>query len=373
MKEDVTSRDGGGKARFAPRLALGTLVALAVTALVAPCVNAAKPPSGGGGTGGGTIYYESAGGFWSMTSSGSGKTLLPVVGVPSRLLHGDHRWFLQRRAVAGAYPNGSGRSELFAVRGDGNESFTKQLTDSPVIELWHHVDSPFVGSWLPGDAGISEIGREWDADAVGDCANPPYPEQNPCVVDGGIYQWTVLFDANGNVAGLPADAGAPIVVLELSADGNQNTWPSARTHDWSPNAAEIVHDVRFGASATMAVHAVVVASGVSRVLTSDGRVPRWSPDGAKVKFNRYNSVLTISPDGTGLQQILSGQGQYVVAGWDWSPTGSHVTYYRYLPGCGICNPIVPDLGDVYRATASGGSKTNLTGDVSMDARPADWR
>jgi hypothetical protein len=314
--------------------------------------------------------------MWTMGSDGADKTLLVVAGEPSRLLHGGFRWFLQRRPVPGTYPNGAGRNEIFAVRGDGNEAFTRQLTDSPVVDAYHGgqpLTLTGTATWLPGDVGISDIAREWDADAVGGCPPPPYPQPNPCVVDGGIYSWNVTFDADGNVASPPQDAGAPIAAFELSPDGNGETWPNANSHDWSPDAEEIVYGVRVGALSSSGISAVVVATGQVRVLTDDGVGGRWSPDASRIMFGRYNSVWTIVPDGTGLQRILAGQGSYNVAAGSWSPTGSHVTYYRYNPGCALCQPSVSPLGDVYRATASGGSRTNLTGDVAADARPRGWR
>ena len=67
-----------------------------------------------------------------MDSDGSGKSAMLVLDSvsrsmePSRALHGGHRWFLQWREIPGQYdPSGTARREMFAVRSDGNETFTK--------------------------------------------------------------------------------------------------------------------------------------------------------------------------------------------------------------------------------------------------------
>lgn len=362
MKQEVFSRHGGGAARFARRLALGSIVVLAFAALGAASLQAAKPPPPPPPVGG-TIYYTVGSQLWSMNPDGSGKTLLPVVGEPSRLLHGGYRWFLQGRQV-GTYPNGKPHNEIFAVRGDGNESFTRQLTDSPVVE-------PLSGStWLPGDAAISVHGRLWDWEAGGDCMDPAYPEFNPCVVDGGIYGVDVHFDLSGNVDSLPADPGAPIVAIELTYwnGGDQVRLPNVSHHDWSPDAAEIAYSGHGSNGAAPGMKVFVVATGDTRILADKGRGPIWSPDGSKIMFTNLG-IYTIAPDGSGLKLIIRQSSQYGVGGGSWSPTGSHITYRRYS------GQIIIDTyaSDVYRATEAGGSLTNLTGDVAGWASPANWR
>ena len=54
---------------------------------------------------------------------------------PSKATHGGRRWFLEVRNVAGTYPDGSQRLELFAVRDDVNEDYTVQLTNSSELEV----------------------------------------------------------------------------------------------------------------------------------------------------------------------------------------------------------------------------------------------
>jgi hypothetical protein len=94
-------------------LAIVLMAAVVVLAMVFPSPAVAKKGGGGGKPGGGgggpvdtgTIYYAS-GGPWSMNPDGSGKTPLPVGGVPSMTRHpdGGDRWLLQVNEMDGFYP-----------------------------------------------------------------------------------------------------------------------------------------------------------------------------------------------------------------------------------------------------------------------------
>src|SRR5213593_2014127 len=121
---------------------------------------------GGGTVPPGTIYFTWSGLTWTMDGSGGNKTALPagVSGEPSRLLHGGQRWFLQFTAVAGTYPDGGQRHELFAIRGDGLLSV--QLTDQADLEPFGNPganpDSRFpAGRWTFSDSKVSWIAARW--------------------------------------------------------------------------------------------------------------------------------------------------------------------------------------------------------------------
>src|SRR4051812_15575012 len=59
------------------------------------------------------IYYRDDYRDASMAANGTDKRL-DSGGEPSYFLHGGQRWFLQIRAVAGSYPDGLGRHDVFA-------------------------------------------------------------------------------------------------------------------------------------------------------------------------------------------------------------------------------------------------------------------
>ncbi len=310
-------------------------------------------------TGGGTIIYTYQGLTWTMNSDGSGKASLPsgVGGTPSRSLHGGHRWFLQTRDIEGeTYPNGKPRREVFAVRDDGNASFTKQLTDQPALEC-HAVSLSSNLGWKPGDGHISMVARRWSGGAV---------------VEGGVYEAEILFDGNGDVTGLAAQPGTPAIAVSLVVWSQHyfagELAPDVFEMDWAPDGAQIA----YARVSTMELR-IANTSGGGQALVSGtvARAPAWSPDGTKIAFGSATGISTIKPDGTGLKQIILHQlikkGMYTVGFTRWSPTGSHVAYLRSATSG------IPREQDVYRAAADGTQQTNLTGGISGSAAPVSWR
>jgi len=94
------------KRNLAILLMATVVVGLTMTAWAKKPDKPPKPPGGGGGpVDTGTIYYGSHG-LWSMNPDGTGKTLLPVGGVPSMTRHPAEadRWFLQLQTIPGFYP-----------------------------------------------------------------------------------------------------------------------------------------------------------------------------------------------------------------------------------------------------------------------------
>jgi len=314
----------------------------------------------GGGTGGGKIYFSSAGLSYTMNSDGSGKNPLPanVGGEPSRALHGGHRWFLQSREIVGEfYPGGTLRHELFAVRGDGDEAFTKQLTDQPDLERVGGLgNTRWANDATLGtlDGVISWIARRWD-------------QTTGVVLEGGIYAEEIVFDASGNVMGLAAEPVAPLIPAPLVNTGNP-AGPEAdiRDHDWAPNGLEIV----FGHYSKSELR-IVNLSGVSRLLLLDptGSLtqPVWSPDNKKIAFASSGGIESINIDGTKRKKLQSNTPWTSIYLPIWSPTGTHLVY-QFLDRRGG----FPYIADVYRTIATGGSAANLTSDIG-NAFVFGWR
>jgi hypothetical protein len=327
------------------RIAIGAAALALVLVSIAPAAD----------TGGGTIYYRYQNLTWTMNSDGTAKTQLPAAvgnyGVASRELHGGHRWFLATLPIAGeTYPNGQPRHEIFAVRDDGDASFTVQLTNQSDLE--RNGATPYRVAWKPGDDQISMIARRWSGGEV---------------VEGGVYVADILFDGNGNVTGLASQPGAPAISTGLV------TWPAnevpfkgglgpdMRNVDWAPSGTEIVHD-RVSAAGLR----IADTSGGGRLLLSEGICPAWSPDGTWIAFNSTGGISRIKPDGTGVKVIIKRGSSYAVMNPDWSPTGSHLVYRRQ-------KTTWPLEDDVYRAKADGKEQTNLTGDIGGFATPFVWR
>jgi hypothetical protein len=338
------------------------LVTLAAMSMVGTSLSLAAKPGGGGtgsgSTGGGTIYYltGSSGSYQmnAMNSDGSGKAVLPVNenGTPGYLLHGGHRWFLTTRLIAGeSYPNGGKRSETFAVRDDGDEDFTVQLTDDPSLNF-------LVGSriWVraeTADTGLlSGLARRWVFDGVNWIIDPD---------SVGLYAATVLFDAQGNVIGL---AAPPEMLVPVGLLPGSNQWPDVDNWqiDWSPDLTEVVYSNEDRTD--LLVQDVI--TGAIRSLTT-GALPfgaKWSPAGNLIIFaNGYGGIETIAPDGTGRRQIIR-PGNYYYP--EFSPTGSHLLFQSF-PGGWF------EESDLFRATISGKSVANLTSGIAGRENIVGWR
>ena len=328
---------------------------------------------GGGGGGGeplaGTIY------FWlglrvdlaQMDPDGGNKTVLPVDvgGEPSRDLHNAQRWFLQlRKFVDERYPNGEVRRELFAVREDGDEDFAVQLTDQP--DLQPLPAGGFV-RWGIGDVEVSWIARRWDLDT-----------EIVLVLEGGIYSAGIEFDGNDNVIGLTGQPTAPLVAGDLVVDQNGDLRPEQRSHDWSPDGNQIVYAFARGFDRGQLGIADLIGGDTSIIPTDRvATLPVWSPDGSKIAFQSgagNSNIATINPDGSG-EKIIVRRTPRTGAGTPiWSPTGEHVIYIFFS------GSVFDDARfDLYRVTAKGGGKANLTEDLDTRtssgtaAWPVAWR
>jgi hypothetical protein len=360
----------------------GPVVAVVLLALAmgGPTLSAKGKPGGGGGGGGGgetpagVVYFYLAGQMHTMNADGGAKAALPanVAGEPSQTLHGGHRWFLDVRFVVGVYPDGTDRRELFAVRDDGNEVFTVQLTDDPQLKL------------LKGTVNHKS---RWSVDA-GDFANPDDDVTDglaswravrfsvsgePDASSSGIYAMPVLFDGGGDVDPLSMLAIPELVVPSGVIDDQWfGAMPDIHSHDWSPDGTFIVYN-QFNSS-TNSLAIADAETGFSMFLTGEGVDPQWSPDGATIAFRSSAGIETIRPDGTNRTVIVQDQSSrrktHNAKTPTWSPDSQHVAYHRQVfQTSGWSN----STGDVYRATNTGASKTNLTNDTDDFAHPVAWR
>ncbi|MDQ2986430.1 MAG: hypothetical protein M3R13_06880 [Armatimonadota bacterium] len=298
------------------------------------------------GTGGGTIYYQGTGGMFAMNSSGGNVIALPagVVGDPSRDLHGGARWFLFSGYIPGeSYPDGSDRYELFAMRGDG--SVTVQLTTQADLQVSQ------IGSagWMPGDR-VSFVGRRWLGGVV---------------VEGGIYTVDVAYDGGGNITGLVAQAGGPAISTALVVDASGHLRPNMNFHDWSPDGQRVVYNDATNHELWVAT----LTNAHTRVFAGYwANTPVWSPANTKIAFMSGNGgISSISPDGTGLKEIIKRTPLYSFGNPHWSPSGSHLTYLGLRTSGG------PQY-DVFRSSATGSGKSNMTNtNYPVSEYPISWR
>jgi Tol biopolymer transport system component len=157
-------------------------------------------------------------------------------------------------------------------------------------------------------------------------------------------------------------------IFVVNADGSGLT---PLTHDstldtgpiWSPDGTKIVftrpvhenQDPRFGRPQTWIMNAD--GTNLVRIVgsaTQGDTDPIWSPDGARIAFQRGSEIYAMNADGSG-QTRLTPNGQL---GWDssavWSPDALHLVFVHN--------------GDIYIMRPDGTNRTQLTSD-SLSAAP----
>jgi hypothetical protein len=326
------------------------LITLAFAALTLICAPAwASPP-----TGGGTVYYVHAccRTMRSMNSDGTNKIALGVgtYGPPSTVPYNGHRWFLNTANTTPLefYPDGGARAEVFAYRDDydyyNNDNSTTKVQLTNDITLQTSGDGLYSVHWVPGGQKISFRARRWSGSTV---------------VEGGIYTAFLQFGPDGNITGLIAQPTGPAIPFAL--DGT--LWPNVRTYGWDPTASKIAYDD----SATLGI-ADVFGSPHQSIYNTWAHTPQWSPDGNTIAFtNSNNGISTIRPNGTRLTEIIRRTSTYTFDRPYWSPTGSHIVCY------GLNFTTSPIDDEIFRATSSGASLTNLTNTPSTAEYPMGWR
>ncbi|HSQ56614.1 MAG TPA: hypothetical protein VLM40_12800, partial [Gemmata sp.] len=252
---------------------------------------------------------------------------------------------------------------FFATRGDGDEAFTVRLTTDPALQVLYSM------KWAPGeteDEGlISFLARRWVWDGS-------VWQVDPASV--GLYTIPVHFDADGN-AMAPEEEPTFVAwfgVFVFVGNPGAGPYPDMSSYCWSPDRSEIAYSTHpSGPTGGNQLRVLNLASGQTRILASPGMNPDWSPDGTKIAFSTYlsgvsrGSIDAIRPDGSGRTTIIPAdrKSQYTHNDPIWSPTGSHLIYYRSID---------TSSSDIYRATSDGRSPTNLTGDYHSDTFPSAW-
>jgi hypothetical protein len=227
----------------------GPVVAVVLLALAmgGPTLSAKGKPGGRGGGGGetpaGVVYFYLAGQMHTMNADGGAKAALPanVAGEPSQALHGGHRWFLDVRFVVGVYPDGTDRRELFAVRDDGNEALTVQLTDDSQLKLLEETGN-HLSRWSVDAGDFADPGDDVTDGLASWRAVRFSASGEPDASSSGIYAMPVFFDGAGDVDLLAMLAAPQLVVSSGVIDDPQNgAMPDIISHDWSPDGQFVVY------------------------------------------------------------------------------------------------------------------------------------
>ena len=130
----------------------------------------------------------------------------------------------------------------------------------------------------------------------------------------------------------------------------------ARRPSWSPDDARLVFEraeAKESRLRNLGVYRVDANGGGLRRLGA-GTAPAWSPDGTTVAFVRDNGVFAMTPDGTGAKRLTPTR-RATPGPLSWSPDSTRIAVSRG--------------GDIYSVRADGGGETRLTTSPRSEARP----
>ena len=331
---------------------LAAFAVLTLTCATGLAQSTDRAAGSGGNNGGGTIFftYACCRTMWTMNSDGGSLTKLGVgtYGPPSMVTYNNRRWFLNTENITPLeyYPDGVARAEVFAYSEDydyytNNNPTTKvQLTNDVTLQTYG--DGLYSLHWAPGGQKISFKARRWNGSVVS---------------EAGIYTGVLQFGPDGSPTGLVALPTTPAISFPLDT----NQWPNVRTYGWDPTATKIAYDD----SAALGV-ADVFGSPHQIIYNGYSHTPQWSHDGKKIAFTNSNpGISTISPNGTGLKEIIKKTSAYTFDRPFWSPTDSNIVCY------GFSTTSIDD--EIFRATSTGASLTNLTNTPTSAEYPMGWR
>ena len=287
-----------------------------------------------------------------MDPDGQNKATLPlgVGGEPSYALHGGRRWFLTIQF-----------GELFAIAEDGQVQ--GPLTDPADAVILSEFHSLLAGAmrWAKDDRSTK---TEDEADTFVGYMGTDSGDQ-------AIYRLSIAWPG-----GVPVPDGYPVEVL---SEPDIPAGMDLVEFDWAPDGNQLVYRLDLEPWAEpqgeKRLQIKDVPSG-QRWPLADGGWAEWSPDGSRIAFAAAHwAIATIRPDGSDLRVILRGHAgkAIVVTIPKWAPSSEHLVYVRQP--FGFDTKVEPRI---FRATATGGGKTNLTAELEpnlpgQSVLPRAWR
>ena len=215
-----------------------------------------------------------------------------------------------------------------------NANTVAQLTNDITLQ-------PRVGStdWVPGDALISLKGRRWSS-----------ADSGATFVEGGIYTASLAFGSDGNIIGLAAQPTTPTIPFPLAETTAGDPWPGLADYCWDPTGTKVA----YAGSGNFDLWVANLLNVHTRIFAGPAYVPQWSSAGDKIAFS-YSGIAMINPNGSGFKIIIRNTSAWSYSRAYFSPAGSHLVFTGQQSNGNM---------DVFRATATGGSPTNLTNSPS---------
>jgi len=133
--------------------------------------------------------------------------------------------------------------------------------------------------------------------------------------------------------------------------------------DWSPDGQKIAFD---------GVH-TVAPDGSQLSFVTDGAMPSWSPNGARLVFVRGSDIWTSNADGTDPQQLTNSP-TVQEASPVWSPDGTKIAFSSQRDAPQPCGPFhSAPCFDLHVMSADGTDETNITNTPTTDEFGASWQ
>ena len=243
---------------------------------------------------------------------------------------------------------GDGNAILFYTRCDASELCTgRRGRQSAIYRLAGRRSKRLAKAAIP--VGFTVSGRRFAVvtNSLRCCsATPSWSHdgtQLAWIYHGNL--WTIRADGTGD-----RQLAAGVVPPHSSSD-------EARRPSWSPDGARLVFErtaYSEGRLRSVGLYGVSATGGGLRRLGA-GTAPAWSPDGTRIAFVRGTFVFTIRPDGTG-ETRLTATARATAGPLSWSPDATRIAVSRG--------------GDLYSVRADGAGETRLTTTGRPETQPA---
>jgi len=214
----------------------------------------------------------------------------------------------------------------------------------------------------------------------------------------GSFEWSpdgtkFVFDA-GSHGGIP-EAKLTTNIFTATVDGKNlvritnDTDVMNGAANWSPDGKQITFATFLGGPGKIYV---INADGSNRHAIADGSYPSWSPDGAKILFvgqalfgtcENYTcaQLYVVNPDGSQLTQLTHFAASYVSPRW--SPDGAKILFERHLITYYVINDplfgrtVFNDRGHaIFVMNADGSNQINISNRPDSSSAydvEADWQ